>query len=191
MANIDTTQIEGFDGMTAEQKLEAVLKLNIPESVDMSKFVSKEVFDKKASEAADLSKQLKAKMTDDEAKKAAAEESNKKILEELETLRKEKTISDFTAKYIALGYDKDLAIDTAKAMAEGDMDKVFKNGETHKTALEKKIKEDLMNKTPKPGGNGGNEHKAEDAAVGKAKEIMHNRHGGEKEYDTIMSKYKK
>ena len=53
MANIDVTTIQGFDGMTAEQKVEALLKLDIPERIDMSKYVSKETADKYASEAAE------------------------------------------------------------------------------------------------------------------------------------------
>ncbi len=61
MPNIDTSTIEGFDSMTAEQKVEALLKAEIPEKVDLSRYVSKETFDKKASEASALSKQLKDK----------------------------------------------------------------------------------------------------------------------------------
>ena len=91
MAVIDVSTIEGYEGMTAEQKVEALTKFEIPESVDLSKYVSKDVFDKKASEAAGLSKQLKEKMTEDEKKKAEADESNKKILEELEQLRRFRT----------------------------------------------------------------------------------------------------
>lgn len=191
MANIDVSKIEGYSEMTAEQKLEALLKVEIPESVDMSKFVSKDVFDRKASEAADLSKQLKAKMTDEEAAKAESDKTLSEMKTELENLRKEKTISDFTAKYIELGYEKDLAVSTAKAMADGDMDKVFKNGETHKQNLEKKIKEELMNKTPKPGGSGGKENTETDKAVEKARELMKSRQGDGKGYNDIMSKYKK
>lgn len=187
---IDTSSIEGFEGMTAEQRLEAVLKLDLPDSPDMSKFVSKETFDKKASEAADLSKKLREKMTEDEAKKADDAKILADMKAELETLRKGKTISDYTAKYVALGYDAELAASTAKAMADGDMDTVFKNGEAHKAALEKRIKEDLMNKTPKPGGAGGTDGKEEDAAVAKAKELAKAKHGGDKAYSDIMSKYK-
>ena len=75
MANINVSSIEGFDGMTAEQKVEALLKFNIPDEVDLTKFVEKSVFDKKASEAAELSKQLKAKMTEDEAHKYIGKEA--------------------------------------------------------------------------------------------------------------------
>lgn len=190
MAVIDTTQISGFESMTPEQKLDALMKFEIPEQVDMSKFVSKDTFDKKASEAANLSKQLREKMTADEAKKADDDKALADLRAELETLRKDKTVSEYTAKYIALGYDKDLATETAKAMADGDMTKVFENGEKHKSAMEKKIKEDLMNKTPKPGGAGGND-KQIDPAVEKAKELAKAMNGSDKSYADIMSKYKK
>ena len=52
MATIDTSMIEGFDGMTAEQKVEALLKTEIPEKVDLSLYVSKDTADKYATEAA-------------------------------------------------------------------------------------------------------------------------------------------
>lgn len=188
MAVIDTSKIENFESMTTEQKLDALLKAEIPESIDMSKYVSKDVFDKKASETAALAKQLKDKMTDDEVKKAEDEKALADLRAELETLRKDKTVSEYTAKYIALGYDKDLAADTAKAMAEGNMAKVFENGEKHRIAIEKKIKESLLNDTPKPDGAGGNNEKG-DPAVEKAKEIAKAKQGNNKSYDDIMAKY--
>lgn len=191
----DTSTIEGFENMTAEEKLNAVLGADLPEP-DMSGYVKKEVFDNKASEAANLSKQLREKMSDEEKKKADAD----KVLSDLqtqiedlrknnETLVKERTIADYTAKFIAQGYDKALAEETAKAMAEGDMTKVFENGEKYKEALEKKIKEELMDKTPKPDGNGG--AKDGDAAVARAREIAKSRNGGNQTYSDIMDKYKK
>lgn len=193
MAQFDTSTIEGFDGMTVEQKLDALLKAEIPESVDLSKYVSKETFDKKASEAASLSKQLKDKLTEDEKKKLENEESNKKILDELESLRKDKAVSEYTAKYLALGYDEALAKETAEAMQSGDMEKVFANGEKHRKVLEEKIKKDLIDKTPKPGGNGGGGKGGEDddSAVKKAKEIAKARTGGGKQYEDIIKNYKR
>lgn len=188
MAVIDVSTIEGYEGMTAEQKVEALTKFEIPESVDLSKYVSKDVFDKKASEAAGLSKQLKEKMTEDEKKKAEADESNKKILEELEQLRKDKSVSDLTAKYINLGYDAQLARETAEAMQAGDMEKVFANGAKHKEAVEKKLKEELMNGTPKPKGAGGGDDK-KDFAVEKAKELAKAKQGGGKQYENVMKNY--
>lgn len=190
MPNIDTTKIENFESMTAEQKLDAILKLEIPEDVDMTKFVSKDTFDKKASEAASLSKQLRDRMTEDENKKADDEKALNDLKTELESLRKDKTIQEYKANYISQGMDAALAEDTAKALADGDMAKVFKNQTAFQETLKKKIREELVNKTPPPAGSGaGSEEK--DAAVEYAKKLAQSRHGGDKQYEEIMSKYKK
>ena len=63
MPKIDTTQIPDFDSMTADEKVAALLGVEIPEKVDLSKYVPKETFDKKASEAADATKKLRAAAT--------------------------------------------------------------------------------------------------------------------------------
>ena len=67
---IDTSKIPNFDALPQEAR-EAITGMEFADPVDMSKYVEKAVFDRKASAAADLSKQLKSKMTEDEA--AAAE----------------------------------------------------------------------------------------------------------------------
>ena len=66
MANIDTSMIEGFDGMTADEKVTALLGLQISDPVDLSGYVKKDVFDAKATEAASLAKQLKTKTVEAE-----------------------------------------------------------------------------------------------------------------------------
>lgn len=137
-----------------------------------------------------LSKQLKDKMIDDDKKKLEADEANKKILEELENLRKEKAVSEYTAKYLAQGYDEALAKETAEALQAGNMEKVFANGEKHKEAMEKAIKEKLMKNDPPPGG-AGDDDKDKDVAVAKAKELAKAKLGNDKTYNDIMSKYKK
>lgn len=60
MATIDTSKIEGYAAMTAEQKVAALEAFAVPDAVDLTQYVSKATFDKKASEASDYSKQLKA-----------------------------------------------------------------------------------------------------------------------------------
>lgn len=84
MANIDTSTIEGFDGMTADEKVTALLGLQIPDPVDLSGYVKKDVFDAKAAEAASLAKQLKTKTT--EAETAAGTLSTTQA--ELEALKR-------------------------------------------------------------------------------------------------------
>ena len=60
MAKIDTSTIEGYAEMTADQKVAALEALTVPDAVDLSQYVSKATFDKKATEAAESSRQLKA-----------------------------------------------------------------------------------------------------------------------------------
>lgn len=194
--NIDTTTIEGFDAMTAEQKIDALLKVEIPELPDMSKYVLKETFDKKASETAELSKQLKARLTAEEQKsladketqeayEARLQESDAKIAE----LQKKITVSEHKNKFLALGYDEKLAAETAEALANGDVEKVFANQQKFNATLETRIKADLMKKTHAPDGVGG-EGKHTDSAVEKARELAKAKQGGDKTYADIMSKYK-
>jgi len=163
MANIDTTTIEGFDALTPEQKVEALLKLDIPERVDMTQYVSKATADKYATEAADLKKQLKGKMTGDEAaaaeQKARWEEMESKLAvlqADNEKLQRERTESIYKAKYLAMhGFDENLAEETAKAMAAGDMDKVFQNQQKASEIHEKQLRAELIRSDPKPSGAGG------------------------------------
>lgn len=202
MAKIDISTIEGFEEMSAEDKLAAVLAIEVPEQVDLSKFVAKDVFDKKASEAANLSKQLKSKMSEDElaeAERARIQLENDEKYADLESkyndLIKQSTIATYKAKYLAQGYDEKLAQATAVALADGDMETVFKNGETFKTELEKQIKSDQMKNDPSPSGSAGDDgddgnDDDNDSAVAKAKELAQSRQGTQKSYEDVMSAYK-
>jgi hypothetical protein len=68
---------------------------------------------------------------------------------------REKNILGHKTKYLALGYDEKLANETAEAMVNGELDKVFANQKKHLEALEKKIREDVLKDTPKPEGGKG------------------------------------
>lgn len=146
---IDISTIEGFEKMTDEQKVAALLGMDIPEP-DMTGFVSKATFDAKATEAAKLSKQLKARMTEEEAEKEADAAARRELEDKYNALLKRTTIADYKAKYLAMGYDEKLATDTAEAMLEGNIDKVFANGEKYKAEMEKKIRSEILRETPRP-----------------------------------------
>lgn len=170
---IDTSAIHGFDGMTADQKLAAVLGMDIPEP-DMTGWVRKDVFDAKATEAANLNKQLRARMTDEEVAKAAEAAKYQDLEVKYNELLKANQVSDYKARYLAMGYDEKLAADTAQAMADGNIEKVFSNGEKFKSELEKRIKADILKDTPKPGTDGGAKSMTKE-------EIMQIRDAGERQ----------
>lgn len=205
MANINTTAIDGFDTMTAEQKVEALLKLEIPEEVDLSGYVAKDVFDRKATEASNLSKQLKAKadeakalMTEEQQKQAAlaeAAEADKAEKEELKAriaeLEKSNTLREYTMSFNGLGLDEKLAGETAAALADGDSAKVFANLKKFLEAYKKTIEAELMSKTPRPGGGSRSEDGKEPVSIAKAKQLFGAQSGTSKNYDAVMGNYLK
>ena len=151
---INTEKIEGYENMTPEQKLAALENYEIADP-DYTGYVRKDVFDKTASELAESKKQLREKMSADEIKAKEDAEKMEEIIKERDTLRREKTIATHKAKFLSLGYDEKLATETAEAMANGELDKVFANQKKHLESVEKKIREDVLKDTPKPeGGNG-------------------------------------
>lgn len=150
---VDVTKIAGYEDMTPEEKLKAIENFEFEEP-DLSEYVSKKTFDKTASELAKKKKELADKMTEDEARAMQDKENLENMQKELAELRKERMIADIKAKYLGLGYTEELAADTAKAMADGDTDKVFKNQKLHLEAYEKSIKDNIVGNTPRQTGGG-------------------------------------
>ena len=56
------------------------------------------------------------------------------------------------AQLLAIGYDDTLAAETAEAMVNGELDKVFANQKKHMEAVRKEIRSEILKETPKPGG---------------------------------------
>jgi len=156
MAKIDTSKIENYTNMTAEEKLAALEAFEYEaDNSDVERL--KAAVSKANSEAAELKRQLKARMTEDEQKEADRLAAEAAIKAELDALRKDKTISDSKAKFLGLGYDEKLAAETAKALADGDMDKVFANQQIHIDNVKKAAAASALAGDPKPpaGSSGG------------------------------------
>lgn len=151
MAKINTKLIENYDQMTTEQKLAALEALDQPDP-DLSGYVRKDLYDKAASDAAAWKKKHNELLTEDERKKQEQADSLSAMQRELEELRKDKQISEYTARFVGLGYDEALAKDTAAAMAAGDSAKVFANQAKFNEAYAKKVKADTLGRTPRPNG---------------------------------------
>ena len=155
MAKVDITKIEGYEGMTPEEKIKALEAYEIEDvQPDYSGYVKKDVFDKTASELAGVKKQLKEKMTDDEAAKQKEQEEREVLQSKYEKLLHDSEVSKNKAKLLALGYEEKLADDTAEAMVTGDLEKVMANQKKHLEAVEKKVRAEALKDTPKPTGDG-------------------------------------
>lgn len=190
---INWNTIEGYsDDLSAENKL-ALLEKYQPELQDSNepdednsnsenklnnnssendvtkkkeKFIAKGLFDKVASELAKTKKELRAKMSEEEAKEHDRQQEQESMTLELESLRKEKTLSTYKASFLSLGYDEQLAFEAAEALSEGDMDAVFDNMKKHITKVEKDLRAKILKETPvPPAGNNSEGAKTKDEEI--------------------------
>lgn len=159
MAKIDFSLIQGYEAMSAEDKLKAIEALEIPDASEMVKLQQdakrqKELIDRYTGEISSLKKAQSAGLSAAEQKSREQEETLKDLQEKYQELLKSSTISSYTNKYLALGYDEALATSTAKALVDGDMDTVFSNSEKFKANLEKQFKAEAVKSTGRPDGKG-------------------------------------
>lgn len=163
---IDTTQITGYADMSVEEKLAALEAYEYSDNSDELEKLKTSV-SKANSQAADYKRQLK-EATANLGK--ATEESNSEltaIKEQLAALQREKAISENTASFIAQGYDKALAIDSATALMDGDSAKLFANMQKFMADHDKAVQAQLVRSTERPSIGIGNP----DASVDWAKKI--------------------
>lgn len=152
---IDVTQIEGYENMTAEEKLAALETFDVPDP-DYSGYVRKDLFDKTASELAAKKRELTEKMSEEEQRQLKEQEEREDLQRKYEELLNESRIAKNKANLLGLGYDDALAQETAEAMAAGNQEKVFANQKKHLESFEKHIRAEALKNTPKPQGGGGN-----------------------------------
>ena len=153
MAKIDISKIDGFDTMTPEEKIAALQGFDFPDP-DYSGYVKKDLYDKAASDAASWKKKHNALLSEEEQKKQEADEKWADMEKELAGLRKEKTVSQYTAQLLKQGYDEALAASTAAAMESGDMGTVFANNQKFLEVYKKQVIADQLKRTPR-GADGG------------------------------------
>lgn len=155
MPKIDISKIQNYENMTAEEKVKALEAYEF--EVDNSEVERlKAAVSKANSEAAEWKRKHNALLSEEERKEAERLEAEAAMKAELEALRREKTISDSKARFLGLGYDETLANETAKALADGDMDKVFANQQIHIENVKRAERAASLAGDPKPpAGSGG------------------------------------
>lgn len=149
MAKI-TDRIAGYTEMSAEDKLKALEALEEADnSAELERM--KNAVSKANSEAAAWKKKHNELLGEEERKKQEQEDHLAQVEKELADLRKEKTVSEYAAKFLGMGYEESLAKETAQAMADGDTEKVFANQVKFNDALKKAAIADKLKSTPRPG----------------------------------------
>ena len=139
------------DKYTEGMTIEDLMALEIEEpKVDMSKFVSKELYDKAASDTANYKKQLRANMSEAEQKALADAEKYAEVVAERDKLLAEKTIAENSSGLVALGYDEKTAKEVATAFMNGDFATVISAQAKFVDAQKKSVIADAVKDTPKP-----------------------------------------
>ena len=153
------------EGMTIEEINEALEGITLPTDNSSEVERLKNALSKSNSEVADYKRQLREKMSADELKAKEDAEKQEKLQKDYDELVKKVALSENKAKLLALGYEDALATETAEAMVNGELDKVFANQKKHLDNVEKKVRSEILKDTPSPdGGNGGKTITKEDFA---------------------------
>lgn len=156
MAKIDVSNIAGYEAMSAEEKLNAVLGLEMDDgAAEIARL--KDLVSKANSEAASWKKKHNEQLSEEERKNSETADTLQQLQDELATLRKEKAVSGYTANLLEVGFAPDEAGKAAKVLADGNLDAFWGHMKTYKAQLEKNIRAELQRRNPDPGSSGGNE----------------------------------
>ncbi len=152
------------EGMTVEEIEKALSGLNLVDPSTLPKSVSKEVFDKTASELAKVKKELKALQESTMTEEERLKKETEKAQELQKTYARELSKLKATEIFVAAGLSEDdyaplLDVvvtedgETTKARAKSVVDLIS----AQRAAVEKAVKAELLKGTPKPpAGDGGN-----------------------------------
>ena len=147
---MDTTKIEGYETMSAEEKVAALEAYEF----DTSGWVSKATFDKAASDAADWKRKYNNTLSDAERQRQEDEEARKATETRLAELERKDKITTAKDQYIASDFDVVLAQETAEAFVDGKMDVVLTNIIKHATNVATAARDAALKETPAPPASG-------------------------------------
>ena len=154
---IDVTTIDGYADMTAEEKLALLenYEVEIPQP-DYTGYIKKDMYDKLSSEIAKIKKERDALLTEDEKTKMAYNEEVETLRQRVADMERDTKLAEIKSNYISMGYDEELALDTAQATVDGDNAKIIANLRKFLEAHDKAFEANLLAKTPRPDGGGAN-----------------------------------
>jgi hypothetical protein len=153
MANkykIDPSKIEGFDNLSADEKVAALLNQEIEveqtEPADVTKL--KTSLSKANSEAAEYRRLLREKQTEAERAEADRAEREKALQDELASYRDKERISSYKAQLMSAGVDSETADLMAKSLPEGVSDEYFLATKSFLDNQRQKLLTESINKQP-------------------------------------------
>lgn len=185
---IDTTTIQGYAEMSAEDKIKALEALEFDDfSADRDRY--KESNSKALAKVAELTKQLRERMSDEEKAKAEKETADKEMTDKIAELTRRLAVSDNEKKLLGMGYDSSLATEVAEAMADGDTEKVFTGMAKFKELHEKAVRAEIAKGAPKIDGKGKDGKDTDDEDVAFAKKLGKNKAESAKASASALGKF--
>lgn len=147
---IDTSKITGYAEMSVEDKIKALEEFEIetPKEDGNEAKNLKDALSRANAEAAEWKRQFRAKQTEQERAEAERAEREKAVEEELKTLRRDKSVSGYVANCLALGYDKELALRAAEAMADNDAAAILACQQEFLEKTKKELEATALNRQP-------------------------------------------
>lgn len=128
--------------------------------------------DKLTSENGNLRKELRKYMTEQQAREAERQAELEAREAELESLRRDKLLSDLRANFIGRGYDEVMAQSAAEALADGDTNALFDYMAKRDVAVEKQLRAKILAETPKPPASDPNSEEARQADQKRLRELF-------------------
>ena len=149
MARIDTSTIDGYENMTAEEKLSALESFEFEDKGEENQKLRNSL-SKANKEAADWKKKHDALLSDDEQQKQAREEETQQLRDRVAELERGESIAKYKANLLSSGYDDKTADTAAQAIADGKIDDFFACQKKFLEEHDKTMKIELMKKSPTP-----------------------------------------
>lgn len=147
---IDTSKIEGYAEMSAEDKLKALEGFEFdapaPDTTEADKL--KAALSKANSEAAEWKRQFREKQTEQERLESERKEADQKKDELIAQYEAERRVNEYTKKFVASGYDLETASKMAASLPAGVTDEYFAATKTFIEAKTKEIESAALNKQP-------------------------------------------
>ena len=149
MAKIDISKIEGYAGMSVEEKLKALEDYEYDDGTsEIERY--KNATSKANSEAAEWKKKHNALLSEDEKAKQETADYIAKLEKQNTELLEERDVAKYKTELLATGYSDELATETAKALFSGDVLKVLKNQAKFVTEQKKAVIAESVKNTPTP-----------------------------------------
>ncbi len=148
---VDPSKIDGFDGMSADEKVAALLGYEIEadsttDNTELTKL--KNAYNKACEEAGNYRKQLREKQTEAERAEAERAERDKERDELLNKLLAEKRVSTYKANFMMAGYDAETADMMAKNLPDGVGDEYFAAQKAFLENQKQALLSEALNKQP-------------------------------------------